>query len=141
MRERSKRCCPLTTVVIALDAPWPVPIPKIEQSLQSGENWCVGLHMPSIGEFACLGAFAGFIVLLVWLLRGSPRPKYSPPPPLPRGFPVLNMGRGRYRISGVDRQSKLDTTWYVEADSPDNARVKAELEGIVVTDVQFECPT
>lgn len=42
-------------------------------------------------------------------------------------------GPGRYRISGVDRESKMETTWQCEAQSEANARAKAELEGIVVT--------
>jgi hypothetical protein len=44
-------------------------------------------------------------------------------------------GPGRYRIIGVDRESKMDTEWTVGAASRENARVKAELEGIVVTAV------
>jgi hypothetical protein len=43
---------------------------------------------------------------------------------------------GLYVVSGVDRDSKMDTVWRVQADSEANARVKAELEGIVVTGVE-----
>ena len=43
--------------------------------------------------------------------------------------------QGKYEVFGVDRQSKLDTSWVVTASSEANARVKAELEGIIVTAV------
>jgi hypothetical protein len=45
---------------------------------------------------------------------------------------TVALGPGRFKITGVDRQSKMDTTWHCAADSEANARVKAELEGIVV---------
>jgi len=64
--------------------------------------------------------------------------------PKPGGFPVVTRipeyapptdGHGRYRIEGVDRQTKMDTTLHVQADSAANAKVKAELEGVIVTSV------
>lgn len=51
---------------------------------------------------------------------------------------VQTDGPGRYMIVGVDRESKMDTTWHVQASSAANAKAKAELEGIVVTDVRRE---
>ena len=39
-------------------------------------------------------------------------------------------------VLGVDRQSGMDTRVRVDAESPANARVKAELKGILVTDVR-----
>ena len=39
-------------------------------------------------------------------------------------------------IGIVDRQTKMDTTWNVRAVNEANAKVKAELEGIVVTSVE-----
>jgi hypothetical protein len=56
----------------------------------------------------------------------------------PPAFPVIADGPGRYRVSGVDRESKMDTSLVVRADSPENAKVKGELEGIVVTRVEFQ---
>jgi hypothetical protein len=47
-----------------------------------------------------------------------------------------NESLGRFEVSGVDRESKMDTTTYVTADSAANARVKAELDGIIVTQVR-----
>ncbi|MGD0770867.1 MAG: hypothetical protein ABSB42_22010 [Tepidisphaeraceae bacterium] len=52
-------------------------------------------------------------------------PDYSPP----------TDGPGRYRIQGVDRSTKQDATQDIQADSAANAKVKAELDGIVVTSV------
>ena len=50
--------------------------------------------------------------------------------------PVERDGPGKFRIRGVDRKTRMDTTWYCEAESAENARVKGELEGIVVTAVE-----
>lgn len=47
-------------------------------------------------------------------------------------------GPGRYKIVGVDKSSKADKTWHTEATSRENAKVKAELEGIIVTDIAKE---
>jgi hypothetical protein len=44
----------------------------------------------------------------------------------------------KFIINGVDRETKMDTTWRVTANSEANARVKAELEGIVVTSIKHE---
>lgn len=41
-----------------------------------------------------------------------------------------------YEISGVDRESGLDTSLVIHADSEANAKAKAELKGIVVTGVR-----
>ncbi|HEX8911014.1 MAG TPA: hypothetical protein VF796_01545 [Humisphaera sp.] len=58
-----------------------------------------------------------------------------------QGFPLvppLPDGPGRFRVAGVRRDTRQDVVWVCEADSSANARVKAELEGIVVTDVRRE---
>ena len=73
------------------------------------------------------------------------------PPPGPRGFAVIaddpppaipaqpiGTGPGRYRVNGVVAATKVDVTMRVDADSPANAKVKAELSGVVVTDVSRE---
>ncbi len=61
------------------------------------------------------------------------------------GFPVIEVipeyspptdGPGQYCVEGVDRQTKMDKTLHIQADSAANAKVKAELEGIVVTSVK-----
>ena len=66
------------------------------------------------------------------------------------GFPVIgdfqpnarpaiaipNDGPGRYRIIGVIAASGADTKMYIEAETLANAKVKAELKGVIVTDIE-----
>ena len=52
-------------------------------------------------------------------------PDYTPP----------TDGPGRYRIKGVHRNTKKDATVEFLAESVTNAKVKAELDGIVVTSI------
>lgn len=42
---------------------------------------------------------------------------------------------GMYCVVGVDKASGMDTTWHVHASSAANAKVKGELQGIIVTQV------
>lgn len=54
-----------------------------------------------------------------------------------QGFPVsVADGPGQYRVEGVHKQTKMDISKYVQADSAANAKVKAELDDIVVTSVK-----
>jgi hypothetical protein len=57
--------------------------------------------------------------------------------PSPGGFPVVaeEDGPGTFRVTGVDRTSSVDVTDHIAAESAANARVKAELRGIVVTKI------
>jgi hypothetical protein len=67
------------------------------------------------------------------------RPPGSGPlnPPPSRALPVvIDDGPGTFEVSGVDKESGMDVTEYVTASSPANARVKAELKGVVVTKLQ-----
>lgn len=48
---------------------------------------------------------------------------------------------GRFKVIGVDRNSAEDVELVVDAATPQNARVKAELKGLVVTDVQIIVPS
>jgi len=54
-------------------------------------------------------------------------------------FPVQPLepptGSGRYRVVGVDKTTRADREITIEAASPANAQVKAELDGMVVTSV------
>jgi len=42
----------------------------------------------------------------------------------------------KWKVSGVEKTSGEDTTWYIEAESRANAKVKAELKGMIVTAVE-----
>ena len=71
-----------------------------------------------------------FVLTVAMRLSGSKRDR--------RAFPVVSAepdGPGAYRIVGVDKTSRADRELTVEAASRANAQVKAELEGIVVTNV------
>lgn len=91
-------------------------------------------------------------------LAGGEPPLPVPSPPV-RGFPVIgaepdgpaaaavparpadqpfgpDSGPGRYRVAGVVHQTGTDTTLYIEADTLANAKVKAELRGVIVTDIR-----
>jgi hypothetical protein len=72
---------------------------------------------------------AGIILLLLRVgLRTSGQPK-------PSGFPVVD-GPGTFLVIGVDRATRADKSITVSAASSENARVKAELDGVVVTEVR-----
>lgn len=47
---------------------------------------------------------------------------------------------GRYKIVGVDKATSLDTTWHCHAQTRANAKAKGELQGIIVTDVEYVGP-
>ena len=82
--------------------------------------------------FAAIAAIGVMVVVLVSRSR--------PPTDPQRGFPVAPAsfppGPAQFKVYGVDRQTKMDRVWPCTADSPENARVKAELEGIIVTQVE-----
>ncbi len=61
-----------------------------------------------------------------------------PPGDPPQKAPINPQytGPGRYRIRGVDRETRMDTVWYCTAQTRDNARAKADLEGIHVTEAE-----
>ena len=47
----------------------------------------------------------------------------------------------RFTIKGVDRESGLDTDLVVDAESEANAKAKAELKGVVVTETSAALAT
>jgi hypothetical protein len=92
----------------------------------------------------------GALAFIVWIISlgvsKGVRSAQSPPPAVlggidPRSaFPVVaeevSDRPGKFRISGVDKQTGMDVTDHVTADSAANAKVKAELRGIVVTRIE-----
>ncbi len=99
----------------------------------------LSLGFPMGAEWLCilvvLAAMAGVGVLVIYLVS---RPR--PPAGMSSGFPVapssFPAGPAEYKVYGVDRQTRMDRVWTCMADSPENARVKGDLEGIVVTRVE-----
>lgn len=53
--------------------------------------------------------------------------------PAARSQPPAASSVKRYRIDGIDKESKMETTGFYEASTEANARAKAELDGILVT--------
>ena len=50
-------------------------------------------------------------------------------------IPLANDGPGRYRIVGVVAATGTDTKMFIHAETLANAKVKAELRGVVVTEI------
>lgn len=50
---------------------------------------------------------------------------------------MQNNSPGLFLVSGVDKETKMDTRLRIQADNADNAKVKAELQGMVVTGVKL----
>ena len=50
-------------------------------------------------------------------------------------IPLTNDGPGRYKIIGVVASTGADTKMYIDAETLANAKVKAELRGVIVTDI------
>jgi len=110
--------------------------------------------LPSLLLPGLIGVFV--IVIRYGLKHGIIIPRDYPPvrvdpgenaPPKPPGFPVVEVipeykpptdGPGKYRIEGVDRETKMDTTLHLHVERAANAKVKAEPEGVVVTSVVKE---
>jgi hypothetical protein len=108
-----------------------------------------------VGEFAPIHVLLGIfgliaaVAFVVWVIslgvsRGMKsasepqvREREFTPPTADHAFPVIveamRDGPGKFRVLGVDRSSGLDVTDHITADSAANAKVKAELRGIVVT--------
>ncbi|MGA2439609.1 MAG: hypothetical protein ABSH08_01505 [Tepidisphaeraceae bacterium] len=96
------------------------------------------------------GAIGLLIVIIKFAVKGAIRETRDDAMPglhsipHPPGFPVVTRdaqyavpadGPGQYRIQGVHRQSKMDISKYIQADSAANAKIKAELEDIVLSSV------
>jgi len=98
--------------------------------------------MPGFGSLICLAVFGGIIagvVCLIVFISKQANPPQNPPFYPPFQNPPTNMP-GTYLVKGVDRNTRQDTSLRIQAESEANARVKADLAGIVVTSVQFEGP-
>lgn len=72
--------------------------------------------------------------------RGNGDGTHGFPVNLPRSaIPLPNDGPGRYRVIGVISATGADTKMYIDAETLANAKVKAELRGVIVTDILKEC--
>jgi len=106
--------------------------------------------IPIVNLVIALTLIALAIVIVTYAVqRGMQRADEFDPPdlqtmPHQRGYPAVTPipdysppteGPGCYRIQGVDRNTMNDVTRDIRADSAANAKVKAELDGIIVTSV------
>jgi hypothetical protein len=91
----------------------------------------IALGVPGPFEIVLLLLFLGIPIAIVLLvIRGVGKGRR----PIAPAFPVEPVdGPGRYRVAGVDKNTRADRELIVEADSRANAHVKAELDGIIVT--------
>lgn len=97
---------------------------------------------PQTAAIANLLGLALVVVVIVVIIRfavgkgvedASKKVGRLPPIPEVRWNPAEEDGPGRYELKGVDRATKMDTTWVCQAESRANAMVKGNLEGIEVT--------
>ena len=103
------------------------------------DSFAIALGMPVGAEWLCILAFLAVLAgSAVYVIRRNQAMGGGGLGPM--GFPVLppTDGPGRFRVAGVRRDTREDAVFTCEADSAANARVKAELDGIVVTDVKRE---
>jgi hypothetical protein len=121
--------------------------PRSEGRSDAVESWL----SPLLNYMLILGAIGVVIIIITYAVKRGMQEANDPADTFPNvtgrtgGFPVVTNnshanssidGPGQYRIKGVHRQTKLDISKYIQADSAANAQVKAELEDIVVTSVQ-----
>lgn len=76
----------------------------------------------------------GWIVALIWALMPPESATAAAPHAIPVDFPADKPGK--FKVTGVDRNSGLDEVLYIDAESGSNAKVKAELRGMIVTHVE-----
>jgi hypothetical protein len=93
----------------------------------------IGFGIPMGAEWLCILAFLGTLaVAIVLAVRSRQRHRAQ-------GFPIaMPAGPGRFKVSGVKRDTRQDVVWHCDADGPANAQVKAESEGIIVTRIERE---
>jgi nitrogen fixation-related uncharacterized protein len=72
------------------------------------------------------------------VLRRSQSPRPSTPADRTRGFPVQAAAHGEhwFTVEGVSKETAEDVSIQVSAATAANAKVKAELQGVVVTEVR-----
>lgn len=113
-----------------------------------------GAVLAQFGDVALIHVFLlavaalGAVAFVVWIIstgvakgvksaREQPLRQGQPEPTPVGGFPIeVNDGPGTFRVYGVDQKTSRDVTENIPADSSANAKVKAELRGIVVTRIE-----
>lgn len=76
-------------------------------------------------------------VAWVWAYTGKPKQSKAHPAMTERAREVIGDGPGLFLVCGVDRETGMDTSLRIRAESPANAQVKAELRGMIVTKIDL----
>jgi hypothetical protein len=123
--------------------------PRTEGRADDVQSWL----FPLLSLLILVGVVGAVILIIKYAVKkGVQEAQSSQKPgipnlksnPKPSGFPIITRipeyspptdGPGRYRVQGVDRNTKSDITRDIPADTLANAKVKAELDGIIVTSV------
>lgn len=98
---------------------------SLERQERSSDDEKTGVAM--VAALCLLGAF------LVYIVQGSRASARND-----REMAAMEQlsHPGKFKVFGVDRNSKLDVVDFFDAGSADNAKAKAELMGIVVTRIE-----
>ena len=88
-----------------------------------------------------LVVFGIIVGIAIWVIStgirsGMRRSRADMTTSVPPSVVTIPAGPGRFRITGVNRESRMDCVQIYEAIGPDNAKVKAELDGMVVTRIE-----
>jgi hypothetical protein len=127
----NKRAVAHGHLVIALVPWW---IAKSRNHAQSGTVMAmsfVGLVVPPLWLAAMIWAFVGRV--------REASPFSASAPPLTGSTAISGVAQSptaHFKVSGVDRESRMDCSDYYAAESAANARAKAELDGMIVTSVE-----
>jgi len=99
--------------------------------------------MEELGMWCLILGVIGLVIQSAVKSANKGNPSTPPPLPIDRQIskPVVVDGPGHFTIVGVDRATKMDTTWHCDAASEANARAKADLEGILVTGIKRSTKT
>lgn len=129
----------LTIVILAFDAK-PMVL-RIAATIFSSLTVIIGILMLSHMLLAASDAerLGGLLLAVIYTWAGTTS-VLSIWHPQARKYPASpsvtqQLGFGRFRVAGVDRESGFDTELLIDANSTDNAKIKAELKGMVVSRV------
>jgi hypothetical protein len=89
------------------------------------------------GALFAIGFCSASLLLQKWMSQPvRPLVPVASRPPLPEYDMPTPQVTGRYRVVGVDHDTRFQTEEIVYADSPTNARLKVELKGVDVAAVE-----
>ena len=91
----------------------------------------------SYGALFAVGWWSSSLLLQKWMTQPAPSPIIQKLQlPVPAFQTPEPSGVSRYRVSGMDQDTKFEVTEVIYADSPSNAQLKVELKGVNVAAVE-----